>query len=242
MSNILLILGASSDIGLDLIKNLGHKCLIIAHYNSSNIELIKAQKEIANKLVTVQADLSSEVETVRFINYIEENFGTPTQIVHLVAPKFENIRFKDASWESFQNNINTSLRSLTIVLNRFLPTLAKNQGGKVICMLSSVTIGVPPKTLTEYTTVKYALLGLIKSLASEYADKNIQINAISPSMVDTKFLSNINHKIVELNAYTHPTKRNAQAGDITPVINMLLSENSNYINGVNIAITGGSNF
>jgi 3-oxoacyl-[acyl-carrier protein] reductase len=109
-------------------------------------------------------------------------------------------------------------------------------------MLSSVVMNIPPKALTQYTTVKYALLGLVKSLASEYADKNIQINSISPSMVETKFLDNINEKLVELGAYNHPLKRNAIVRDITPIIKLLISKESDYMNGINIPITGGSIF
>jgi NAD(P)-dependent dehydrogenase (short-subunit alcohol dehydrogenase family) len=76
----------------------------------------------------------------------------------------------------------------------------------------------------------------------EHKDKNIQINAISPSMVETKFLENINEKLVELSAYSHPLKRNAKVEDITPIIQLLISKESDYMNGINIAITGGSVF
>jgi len=50
------------------------------------------------------------------------------------------------------------------------------------------------------STIEYAMLGLVKSLTSEYSDKNIQINSISPSMCETKFLDNINENLVELSA------------------------------------------
>ena len=135
-----------------------------------------------------------------------------------------------------------SLKSIILILNIFLPKLAKQKEGKVVIMLSSVVMNIPPKALTQYTTVKYALLGLVKSLASEYSDKNIQINAISPSMIETKFLNNINEKFVELSAYNHPLKRNAKVDDITPIIQMLISKESDYMNGINIPITGGSVF
>jgi 3-oxoacyl-[acyl-carrier protein] reductase len=79
-------------------------------------------------------------------------------------------------------------------------------------------------------------------LASEYSDKNIQINAVSPSMIETKFLDNINEKLVELSAYNHPLKRNAQVNEVTPIIKMLTSKESDYMSGVNIPITGGSVF
>ena len=240
--NIILIIGASSDIGLNLIKNISDEALIIAHYNSSDENLLELSNNITNELVTLKADLSKEHEIHGFIETVELNYGVPTKIIHLAAPKFENIRFKDIVWDGFQNEMNISLKSIILILNRFLPKMAKLKQGKVVIMLSSVVINVPPKALTQYTTIKYAMLGLVKSLASEYAGKNIQINSVSPSMVETKFLDNINEKLVELTAYSHPLKRNAKIAEITPIIKMLISKESDYMNGVNIPITGGSAF
>jgi 3-oxoacyl-[acyl-carrier protein] reductase len=240
--DIILIIGASSDIGMDLIKNVDEEALILAHYNTSNSGLIKLSKKIPNKLVMIKSDLSDEDQTISMVENIEKKYGIPNKIIHLAAPKFKNVRFKDVKLDDFQNDIEISLKSLIIILNKFLPKLAKEKQGKVVCMLSSVVLNIPPKALTQYTTIKYALLGLVKSLASEYADKNIQINAISPSMCETKFLDGINEKLIELNAYHNPLKRNAIVSDVTPIIKMLISSESDYINGVNIPITGGSVF
>ncbi len=240
--NIILIIGASSDIGIDLINNIDEAALILAHYNSSNKRLLKLSDKIDNELVMIQADLSIEDETRLMIEDIEKTYGVPNKIIHLAAPKFANIRFKDINLDDFQRELEISLKSLVLILSKFLPILAKEKQGKVVCILSSVVLNIPPKALTQYTTVKYALLGLVKSLASEYADKNIQINSISPSMCDTKFLDNINDKFIELSAYNNPLKRNATVNDLTPIIKMLISSESDYINGVNIPITGGSIF
>jgi len=240
--DIILIIGASSDIGVNLIESINDEALIIAHFNKSNEKLLELSKNINNELVTLKADLSKEDEINQLLDAIESDYGIPNIIVHLAANKVENIRFKDISWSDFEKDINVSLKSVVLVLNRFLPKMAKLKKGKVLIMLSSYVLGVPPKALSHYTSIKYAMLGLAKSLASEYADKNIQINSVSPSMIDTKFLDNINKKFVELNAYNHPLKRNARVSEITPIIKMLISKESDYINGVNIPITGGSSF
>ncbi|MFT5759375.1 MAG: 3-oxoacyl-[acyl-carrier protein] reductase [Alteromonadaceae bacterium] len=240
--NILLIVGASSDIGLDLIENIEEECLILAHYNSSHEKLLELSKKSNNKIIMLKADLSLENDVLSMLDNIEENYGLPNEIILLAASKVENVRFKNIIWNDFEKDINISLKSSVLILNRFLPKLAKEKRGKVVFMLSSYVLGVPPKALAHYTTIKYAMLGLLKSLASEYSDKNIQINAISPSMVETKFLDNINEKFVDLSAYNHPLKRNARVGDITPIIKMLISNESDYINGINIPITGGSVF
>ena len=240
--DLILIIGASSDIGLNLIRNINDDALVIAHYNSSNEQLLELSKNVSNELVTIKADLSTEYGINKFIDVIKFDYGIPNKIIHLAAPKFENIRFKDIVWEGFQNEIDISLKSIILILNVFLPKMAKLKQGKVVIMLSSVVINVPPKALTQYTTIKYAMLGLVKSLASEYSDKNIQINAVSPSMIETKFLDNINEKLVELSAYNHPLKRNVQVNEVTPIIKMLTSKESDYISGVNVPITGGSAF
>jgi len=240
--NIILILGASSDIGLDLIRNIDEDCLILAHYNSSNKNLLEVSDKINNEVVLLKADLSLENDILSMIDHIEEKYGIPNKIIHLAASRFENIRFKDVTWNDFEKDINITLKSSILIFNKFLPKLAKGKKGKVVLMLSSCVLGVPPKALSHYTTIKYAMLGLVKALASEYSDKNIQINAISPSMIETKFLDHINEKFIELSAYNHPLKRNAKVEDITPIIKMLISQESDYMNGVNIPITGGSVF
>ena len=242
MGSVVFITGASSDIGIELIKNISEDCIIIAHYHSSNKQLIENSKLIKNKLVTIHADLSIEKDIHEMLNQITSEYGIPDKIIHLAAPRLLSIRFKDVTWNDFEKDINISLKSIVLILNRFLPHLAKEKYGKVVIMLSSNVLGVPPKALAHYTTVKYAMLGLVKSLASEYAEKNITVNAISPSMIETKFLSNINEKLIEASAYYNPLKRNAYVTDIVPTILLLLSKQSDYINGINIPITAGGIF
>ena len=242
MNNIIFIIGASSDLGLNLIKNIDEECIILAHYNSNKDALENLASNSKKKIIPLKADLSCEDDINTLIQTIKNDYGIPNKIIQLAAARVENIRFKDVSWEDFEKDINITLKSSVLFLSTFLPLLAKEKRGKVVIMLSSYVLGVPPKYLAHYTTIKYAMLGLVKSLASEYDNKNIQVNAISPSMIDTKFLSNINEKFVELNAYNHPLKRNASVEDIIPTIKMLISDESNYVSGINIPITGGSIF
>jgi len=242
MNNIIFITGASSDIGVELIKSLKEKCLIIAHYNNNIVRLTELQKEVENIIFPVKADFSDEKSIIKMLDKIEDEIGIPNKIIHLAASKFENIRFKNVNWTDFMKDINISLGSITQILNRFLPKMDLEKKGRVVTILSSVVLGLPPKALTQYTTVKYSILGLMKALAVEYASKKITINCISPSMIETQFLSKINERVVEFIAQSHPLKRNATVFDIIPTILLLISDDADYINGVNIPITGGINF
>lgn len=240
---IILITGASSDIGIELIKNISsEENIIIAHYNKSEEKINELKKNVKGEIFGIQANFLDELSIQKFITKLKEEVGTPDKIVHIPAEKFKNIRFRDCEWINFQNEIDIQLKSAVFILKELLPLMAKIKSGKVVFILSSVVLNVPPKALSNYVTIKYAMLGLMKSLAAEYGDKNININAVSPSMIETNFLSEIHEKVIEMSAEMNPLKRNATTKDIVPIIKFLLSEESDYITGANIPITGGSAF
>ncbi len=241
MSNVLLVTGSTSDIGVELIKNVHQNYdYIIAHYNQNKGNLVELEKKLKDKLILLSSDFLDEEDTCKVVDKIIEKGIIPNHIVHLPAGKFENIKFSKINWQKFNNDLNISLRSIVIILNKLLPIIAKEKNGKVVIMLSSCTLNIPPKYLTSYITSKYALLGLMKALSQEYAGKGITINGVSPSMIETKFLNNIPTLIIKQNAENSPTKENLKVSEVVPTIEFLLSEKANCITGQNIAITNGN--
>ena len=92
----------------------------------------------------------------------------------------------------------------------------------------------------EYTVTKSGLSGLVKQLSIEWAKNNILINSIFPSMVNTPMLlNNLSKKEFSLIEKSIPLGRIAKVGDITPVIEFLISTKNNYITGAGIDINGG---
>ncbi|WP_301100599.1 SDR family oxidoreductase [Propionivibrio sp.] len=235
-----LILGASSSIGCELIRQLSdEETIILAHYYSEKERLEDLQVDSKGRLVLIQADLSHEPGIESLIELVTKECRCPNKIVFLAAPRLYLTRFKDLTREDFKRQIDMPLNTAFSILNRYLPEMASDKYGKIVFMLSSYTLGKPPSAMAHYVTAKYALLGLMKALACEYAGKNICINAVSPSMIETDFLSDIPEKIVELTAQQHPRKRNGQPADVAPVIKFLLSDDASYLTGVNIPVTGG---
>lgn len=237
---VLLVTGASSDIGLELIRQMdrpGRR--IVAHSSQSGERVRELAAGLASEVIPVCADLRNAAELQEMINAIKA-VGVPDQIVHLPAPPFTLERFSKRSWEEFDAELEIGLRSIVSLLHSFLPAMVERRSGQVVFVLSSVTMGVPPKGTASYTTAKYALLGLMKSLASEYSEYGIRFNAVSPSMVDTRFLSKLPARLVELAAEGHPQRRHAECREVASVIRFLLSDDATYVSGANIPITGGS--
>ncbi len=240
-NKVLLVTGASSDIGVQLITEVAKNYdYIIAHHVNDNEKLVTLKEKLGDKLVLIYGNFLDEEGTNQFVEEIKNTGKIPTHIVHLPAGKYENIKFSKITWEKFNKDINISLRSLVIILNNFLTIMKKNKEGKVIVMLSSCTLNIPPKYVSSYVTTKYALLGLVKALSNEYAGKGITINGISPSMMETKFLENIPDFIIQQNAQNSPTGKNLSVSDVVPMFKFLLSDAANSITGQNIAITNGN--
>lgn len=243
-SRVLLITGASSDIGLELIRSLIDRNFdIIAQYNSNSAELEKIKAEFPkNRIRLIKADLSKESDIKNLVQEIKTVQTKIDDFVHLASPKAASKRLKDLEWQDLQNHFDVQLKSAHLILKDFLPEMAKRKTGKVVFVLSSYTVGVPPIAMAHYVSAKYAMLGYMKSLASEFRTKGICINAVSPSMVDTKFLSEIPDLTKAMTTDAHPLKRLAKTTDVAPAIKFLLSEESNYITGTNLPITGGEVF
>ena len=239
---VLLVTGASSDIGTGLIEKVAdnYDFIIAHHVNNDSIKLLELKDKLGDKLILLNGNFLDEKDTYRFVEDIKKMNKIPTHIVHIPEGKIENKKCAKIKWENFKNDLDISLRSLVIILNEFLPILAKNKYGKVILMLTSYTTNIPPKYLASYVTSKYALLGLMKALSNEYSDKGIKINGISPSMMETKFLDSIPELIVKQNAMNSPTGSNLNIDDVIPTFEFLLSDKSDSITGQNIAITNGN--
>jgi 3-oxoacyl-[acyl-carrier protein] reductase len=171
---------------------------------------------------------------------IASRFGTPDGVVHLPALRLTYERFTKFDWVRFEADMAVQVHSAVILLQKFLPKMAKMEDSRVVFVLSSVVHGMPPKFMSMYTVLKYAQLGLMRSLAAEYAGSKVRINGISPSMVETQFLGEIAEVAVQMSAAANPQGRNATPGDLLGAIQFLLSPASGYITGADIPIAAGS--
>lgn len=245
---ILLVSGGSSELGGTLIRQVwGEYDRIIAHYchrkeglEALGRELEGEKDEAYRKLIPVHADLTDAEQVRSLCGFLKGKDLLPDHYVSFPAAPVRIEKFHKMKWEEMEKDMRLQLQSNVLLLQSILPAMAKKKYGKAVLMLSSCTAGTPPKYWSAYTTVKYALLGLMKSLALEYGEKGVRVNGVSPSMIDTKFVGHLPHPVIEKNQMDHPLGRLARPEEVTGVIRMLLSEQGDYISGENIVISGGS--
>jgi len=237
----ILIIGGSSAIGCEIIRQIdAENTIILAQYNSNRKGLDLLLSETKAQVIPFQADLSIETGAKSVIEAAISLYDYPDKIIFIAAPSLTLARFKDLTWQDFEKQIDLQLNTAYLILHRFLPKMSSARYGRVVFTLSSSTLGIPPSNMAHYVTGKYAMLGLMKSLSAEFASKQICINAVSPSMIETGFLAHIPEKLIEFTAQQHPMKRNGTPVEVASVVRFLLSYESAYITGVNIPITGGA--
>lgn len=242
MSNnrALLVTGASSDVGCELIRRVWKKYdVIYAHYFRTDEKLKCLQESVGDRLRLVQADFTNMDDVYRMIGEIQQSEIPISNIVHLSAPKVYNIKFAKCDWLSFQNEMQSAVYAISEIIKAFIPSMSKQKYGRIIFMLTAYTQNIPPKYLSPYITSKYASLGLMKCLSAEYSDKGITVNGVSPEMIETKFLSELPSFVVEKNALDSPLGRNLTVQDVVPVFEYLLSDAAEAVTGQNLAVTGG---
>jgi len=244
-NDLILITGASSDIGIAFIRSLfggpnAGSTVVLAHSFSGGGRIAELQAEFGpERLISLMADLSDPAAVSNLADQVLAH-GTPSAFLHLPALRLVTERFTKFDWERFQTDLAVQVQSAVILLKRMLPKMAKLPRARVIFMLSSAVHGVAPKYMSMYTTVKYAQLGLMRSLAADYASTPVRINSISPSMVDTQFLKDIAELAVQMSASANPLGRNAVPADLVGALELLLSPASDYIHGIDIPIAAGT--
>jgi 3-oxoacyl-[acyl-carrier protein] reductase len=234
MSRTILITGATSSFGQELISRLPSDTKIIAQSRDS----LPTNIEIDERIISIISDFSK----LDFMTDFEPkvDFTQVDEVVHFAAADLRMRRFIETTSDELLFDYKINFISIVSLLTRILATLKNNPRQiKVVIMVTDM-VRIPKKGEISYMTSKHALLGLVNSLLSEFSGNELRINAISPSFVDTRFV-NIPEFLKKDISNKHPMKRFCTAAEVVDSTEFLLSSQSSFINGQNFFINGGGN-
>ena len=241
MEKVILVTGASSDLGMAYIaENVGEYNKIIAHYNHGSKEFDGLLGAYENKILPVQADFAVMGGVEDLIRNLKKEKLMPTHILHTASLPMKSERFHKNEVSEYQQMMQVSLYSIIEVLNFCIPEMQKQRYGRILFILSAYTTISAPKYAAPYVVSKYALLGLVKDIATEYISKGITINGLSPQMMETKFINGLSEVLIEQHKNASPLGRLMQKEDILPTVRYLLSEEASAVTGQNISLGGNA--
>ncbi len=235
---VAIVTGGSGGIGLDVSKKLANlkiKVLILD---------INKPKISKNKFICFeQVDLSNENEINKAIGKFIKKEKRIDYIVNAVGVLWFD---KDLGLEKIKTNIwdkvfSINLKSMLIVLKKILPNMKKNKFGSIVNISSIDALSGDDKPQEAYGASKAAMIRFSKSIAIQYASKNIRSNSILPGPVDTPMQKRWEKNLSAKKNLTKiiPLQRVGKPENISDTVLFLLSEQSSFITGTEIIVDGG---
>ena len=142
------------------------------------------------------------------------------------------------SYEEWKKVIDINLTSKFLISKFAIKKMLKNKKGKII-NITSVVGHTGNLGQSNYTASKAGIIAMSKSLAIEYAKKNININCVSPGFIQTAMTEKIDEKFKDIIISKIPSGRLGIPEDIANAVLFLASSKSDYINGETLHVNGG---
>ncbi len=241
MSNLekknIIVTGASGGIGNSIIKKLKDAGANILA-SGTKIEKLEELKKNFVGIKTLKFDISQSDKIEEFIeNATNELGGSLDGMVNNAGITQDNLAIR-MSLDEWQKVININLTSTFLISKFAIKKMLKNKSGKIV-NITSVVGHTGNLGQANYTASKAGIVAMSKSLAIEYAKKNININCISPGFIKTAMTDKIDDKFKEVIISKIPSARLGEPEDIANAVLFLSSDQSNYINGETLHVNGG---
>ena len=232
----IIVTGASGGIGNSIIEKLNEfGANILA--SGTRIEKLEELKSRFIKVKILKFDISQSDKIEEFIENAYKELGGLDCIVNNAGITQDNLAIR-MSIDEWKKVIDINLTS-TFLLSKFaIKKMLKNKSGKIV-NISSIVGHTGNLGQANYTASKAGIVAMSKSLAIEYAKKNININCISPGFIKTAMTDKIDEKFKEVIISKIPSARLGEPKDIANAVLFLLSNQAEYINGETLHVNGG---
>ena len=233
----IIVTGASGGIGNSIVKKLNESGANILA-SGTRIEKLEELKKKFEKINILKFDISQSEKIEEFIeNATKELGGSLDCIVNNAGITQDNLAIR-MNLDEWRRVIDINLTS-TFLMSKFaIKKMLKNKSGKIV-NITSVVGHTGNLGQANYTASKAGIVAMSKSLAIEYAKKNININCISPGFIKTAMTDKIDEKFKEMIISKIPSARLGEPDDIANAVEFLCSDQSSYINGETLHVNGG---
>ena len=233
----IIVTGASGGIGNSIVEKLSKNGANILATGTKKEKLDELKSKFKN-LKVLKFDISQNDKIEEFIeNATNELGGNLDCIVNNAGITQDNLAIR-MNFEEWKKVIDINLSSTFLLSKYSIKKMLKNKKGKVI-NITSVVGHTGNLGQVNYTAAKAGIIAMSKTLAIEYARKNININCISPGFIKTSMTNKIDTKFKEMIISKIPSGRLGEPEDVANAVLFLASDLSNYINGETLHVNGG---
>ena len=241
MSNLknknIIVTGASGGIGNSIVQKFYENGANILA-TGTRMEKLEELKKRFKDIKIMKFDISQHEKIEEFINNATDELGGSLDcIVNNAGITIDNltIRMSLAEWTKV---IDVNLTSTFLMSKYSIKKMLKNKSGKII-NVTSVVGHTGNVGQANYAASKAGIVAMSKSLAIEYAKKNINVNCISPGFISTAMTDQIDEKFKDAIIAKIPSNRLGNPEDVANAVIFLSSSLSDYINGETLHVNGG---
>ena len=237
---ICIITGSGKGFGREIAKEFyaqGAKLALITR-SQSDINDLNSEFD-SGRVLSVCGDVSDSTVVAQFITQTIDKFGTIDVLVNNAGMRFRK-EFLEISEDELDQVLSVNLKSVVFLSQKVLPYMIEKNRGKIINM-SSIAGTLGFANLSGYVMSKAAIVGLTKSLAVEFSDKNIQVNALAPGFCKTSYFEKFqeNTELYDFTLSRIPMNRWGSSKEVADVCVFLASNMSNYMTGEVLKVDGG---
>jgi len=232
----ILITGASGGIGRELVKKFISLGGNVMGTGTSTEKLDLLKKQYPNMKVK-KFDISEHSRIEEFVDNVSLELGGLDILINNAGINKDNLslRMKEDEWKKV---IDINLTSTFLMTKYAIKKMLKKKYGRIV-NITSVVGHTGNLGQSNYSASKSAIIGMSKSLAIEYAKKNITINCVSPGFIVTNMTMNIAEKVKMYLTSRIPMGKLGTGEDVSNCVAFLSSEQAAYITGETINVNGG---
>ncbi len=200
-------------------------------------ETAQAVEDAGRKAVKAPGDISDEAQCRRIVEKAVEEFGQIDVLVNNAAHQMTVSGIADVSTELLDRTFKTNIYAMFWLCKASLPNM---QPGGSIINVCSIQAYQPSPTLLPYSSTKGAIISFTKGLALEVVQYGLRVNSVAPGPVWTPIIpASMPGETVSQFGGTSPMGRPAQPAELAPAFVFLASQESSYVNGETLGVTGG---
>lgn len=240
MSKVAIVTGASKGIGAAIALQLaqeGYQLVINYNGNQQKAEAVKVLCEKYQPSIVVQADVAKCDDAKRLCDTAMDTFGRIDVLVNNAGITKDNLLLR-MSESDFDDVLSTNLKGTFLMCKNVSKIMMKQRSGSIV-NISSV-VGITGNAgQANYAASKAGIIGLTKSLAKEFASRNLRVNAVAPGFIQSDMTDKLDQEIIANLSAQIPMKRLGDPQDIANTVAFLVSEKSSYLTGQVICVDGG---
>ena len=231
-----LITGATGGIGNCIVKKLDELGAKIVASGTNEEKL----KNLTKKFTNIQVEkfkLDDHNKIEEFINRVDQKLDGLDILINNAGITLDNLSIR-LSEENWKKVLDINLTSTFLMCKFAIKKMLKQKNGKIV-NITSIVGHTGNLGQANYAASKAGIIAFSKSLAIEYAKKNININCVSPGFIKTEMTDKINEDFKKILLSKIPSGTLGTGEDISNCVAFLASDMANYINGETIHVNGG---